>query len=116
MAIQKLRGFRLAWIFFRIGAMTELQYRANFFIQVFQSLLSLGVGLVVLGLVFSHTASLNGWSQSELLAVLGVQILVGGLIHTFIQPNMERLMTDVRQGTLDYALTKPEDSQLMVSI
>jgi hypothetical protein len=31
---------RLAWSHFRIGAMNELQYRANFFVQVFQSLLS----------------------------------------------------------------------------
>jgi ABC-2 type transport system permease protein len=114
--VQPLRGFRLAWIFFRVGAMNELQYRANFFIQVFQSLLSLGLGLVVLALVFSHTTSLNGWNRSELLAILGVQLLVGGLIHTIIQPNMERLMNDVRQGTLDYALTKPEDSQLLVSV
>jgi ABC-2 type transport system permease protein len=29
---------------------------------------------------------------------------------------MERLMTDVREGTLDFILTKPEDSQVLVSI
>src|SRR6266511_2791047 len=31
-------------------------------------------------------------------------------------PNMVKLMEDVRQGTLDYALTKPEDAQLLVSV
>ena len=45
-----------------------------------------------------------------------MQILLGGVIHTFIQPNMERLMEDVQQGKLDYALTKPEDAQLLVSV
>jgi ABC-2 type transport system permease protein len=29
---------------------------------------------------------------------------------------MERLLEDVQQGTLDYALTKPEDSQVLVSV
>jgi ABC-2 type transport system permease protein len=29
---------------------------------------------------------------------------------------MERFLTDIRQGTLDFVLTKPRDSQLLVSI
>lgn len=108
--------FRLASIFFRVGAMNELQYRANFFIQLLQSLIALVVGLVGLALVFSHTTELNGWSRPELLAVMGVHLLMGGLIRVVIQPNMERLMGDVQEGTLDYALTKPEDSQVLVSV
>jgi ABC-2 type transport system permease protein len=33
-----------------------------------------------------------------------------------IQPNMQRFMEEVRDGKLDFALTKPEDSQLLVSV
>ena len=111
-----LRPVRLFAIFFRVGALNELQYRANLAVQLFQSAIALGTGLAVLGLVFGQTTNLGGWSQSELLAVMGVHILMGGLIRTAIQPNMERLMTDVRQGTLDFILTKPEDAQVMVSV
>jgi ABC-2 type transport system permease protein len=111
-----MRALRVAWLFFRVGAMNELQYRVNFLVAAFQSLLALGTGLVVLALVFSHTEELRGWSHAELLAVLGVQILMGGLIHTVIQPNMLRLMDEVRDGKLDYALTKPEDAQVLVSV
>ena len=107
---------RLAWVYFRIGAMNELQYRVNFFMQVFQSGLALATGLVGLALVFDHTSSLGGWTRYELLAVMGVHILMGGLIRTTIQPNMERLMGDIREGTLDYALTKPADSQTLISV
>jgi ABC-2 type transport system permease protein len=111
-----MRALRLAWLFFRVGALNDLQYRINFVMQAFQSVLALATGLVVLALVFSHTAELRGWSQPELLAVLGVHILMGGAIRVSIQPNMERLMEDVRDGRLDYALTKPEDAQLLVSV
>jgi ABC-2 type transport system permease protein len=107
---------RLFAVYFRVGAMNELQYRANFVVQLFQSMLALATGLVVLALVFNHTESLGGWSQPELLAVMGVHFLVGGLIRTLIQPNMERIMSDVERGTLDYALTKPVDAQLLVSV
>ena len=113
---EPLRPFVLAGRFFRIGALNELQYRANFAVQVFQSLIALGTGLAVLALVFSRTTELNGWSEPELLAVMGVHILMGGVIGTLIQPNMVRLMEDIRQGTLDFVLTKPDDAQVLVSV
>lgn len=111
-----MEAFRLLRDFFHVGVMNELQYRVNFFLQVVQSLLSLVSGLVALGLVFSYTDELGGWSRPELLAVMGVHILMGGLIRTTIQPNMERLMNDVQDGTLDYVLTKPADAQVLVSV
>jgi ABC-2 type transport system permease protein len=113
---EPLRPIRLFGLFFRVGALNELQYRANFAIQVFQSVIALGTGLAVIGLVFSQTTHLNDWTQPELLVVMGVHILMGGVIQTFIQPNMVRLMADVREGTLDFVLTKPEDAQVLVSI
>jgi ABC-2 type transport system permease protein len=111
-----LRPLVLAGRFFRVGALNELQYRATFAVQLFQSAIALGTGLAVLALVFSQTSELNGWSQPELIVVMGVHILMGGIIGTLIQPNMVRLMEDIRQGTLDFVLTKPEDAQVLVSV
>ena len=111
-----MRVLRLAWLFFRVGSMNELQYRANFFIQVLQSAVAVGTALVVLALIYSHTNALNGWDEPELVVVMGIQILLGGVIGMSIQPNMQRLMEEVRDGKLDFALTKPEDSQVLVSI
>ena len=108
--------FKLIWLFFRVGAMNELQYRVNFFIQLIQSLIELGIGLIGLALVFGHTTTLAGWTRPELLAVMGVYTLMGGLINATIQPNMLQLLNDVQQGTLDYILTKPADSQLQISV
>jgi len=111
-----MRTIRLMWVFFRVGALNELQYRANFALQVLQSVIALGTGLAVLALVFSHTSSLNGWTPPELLAVMGVHTLMGGIIGTSIQPNMERLREDIRQGTFDFVLTKPDDVQVLSSV
>jgi ABC-2 type transport system permease protein len=108
--------FRLSWLFFRIGALNELQYRANFWLQLLQSAIQLGTGLAVLGLVLSQTPALNGWSQPALLAVMGVHLLMGGVIGALIQPSMERLRQDIRQGTFDFVLTKPEDIQILSSV
>jgi ABC-2 type transport system permease protein len=107
---------RVAWVYFRIGVMAELEYRANFFVQLFQSLLNLGGALVELRIIFSYTETLAGWTPPELIALLGVFFLVGGAIRTVIQPSMQRFMEDVRMGTLDFVLTKPEDSQILISV
>jgi ABC-2 type transport system permease protein len=111
-----VNALRVSWLFFKVGVLNELQYRVNFVVQLFQSAIALTVGLVVLALVYSHTDELNGWSQPELICVLGIQILMGGAIKTYIQPNMTRLIDDIREGKLDYALTKPEDAQMLVSV
>jgi ABC-2 type transport system permease protein len=110
-----MRLVRLVGLYLRLGALNELQYRANFFVAVFQACLAVAVGLAVLALVYSHTPTLNGWTHSELMVVLGVQILLGGVIHAVIQPNMQQVMDEVRDGKLDFALTKPEDAQVIVS-
>jgi ABC-2 type transport system permease protein len=113
---QRARGVRLTATFLRVGVMNEMQYRINFFLQLVQSLMNVGTGLVVLAVVFSKTNDLGGWSRPQLLAVMGIFTLVGGVIRTFIQPNMQRVVSDVREGKLDFALTKPADAQLLVSI
>jgi len=114
--LRVVRSLRIASLFFNVGVLNELQYRVNFFVSLLQSLVQVVTGLVVLSLVYSHTTELNGWTESELLCLLGVQLMLGGVIRAFIQPNMLQLMDDVRQGTLDYALTKPADSQVLVSV
>ena len=112
----RMNAVRVSLLHLRIGVMNELQYRVNFALQVLQSLLAVATGLIVLWLVYSYTTELNGWSESELLALLGIQILMGGLIRALVQPNMLRLMDEVRDGKLDYALTKPVDAQVLVSV
>ncbi len=108
--------FRILWLYIKLGVLNDLQYRSNFFLQVFQSLIEVGTGLVGLQIVFNYTDNLAGWSQNELLSLLGVYMFMGGLIQVFIQPNMDRLIGDIHRGSLDFTLIKPVDCQLLISI
>jgi len=107
---------RLLWVFFRVGVMGELAYRVNFVVRLFQSLVELGTALAGLAIVFSYTDNLGGWRPDEIVALVGVYFLVGGVIGLFIQPSMEAFIESIREGTLDFTLTKPEDGQLLISI
>lgn len=107
---------RLLAVFFRVNLMGELAYRINFFWQLLQSILSLGMSLTGIVVIFSYTSAIGGWRPDEVLALVGVYLLVGGIIGLVIQPCMERFIESVRDGSLDFVLTKPEDIQLLVSI
>ena len=107
---------RLLAVFFRIGVLNELQYRANFWIQLLRTLLNFGFALFAFAVVYGHTDNLNGWRPAEMVVLMGVWTLMAGLIGVVVQPSMERLIEDVREGTLDFTLTKPEEAQVLVSI
>ena len=107
---------RLLAAFFRVSLKGELAYRANFFVQLFQSLLDLGMSLGGLAVVFSFTDTLGGWRPDEVLALVGVYFLVGGVIGLMVQPGMEEFIESVRDGTLDFVLTKPEDAQFLITV
>lgn len=107
---------RLGMLAVRLSIMHELQYRSNLVLQLLHALLQLGSGLAGLALVLSHTASIGGWSAAELVAQLGVYMLIGGVISMLIQPNMEQLVNDVYDGTLDFILLKPADAQAYTSL
>lgn len=107
---------RLTRTYLRVGIMNELQYRVNFVLEMVQALLQIGTALVVLGIVFSHTDTLAGWTRPQLLAVLGVYTLVRGMLNMVVQPNMERIVAEIREGKLDHALIKPADAQAIVSV
>ncbi len=111
-----MRFLRLLIAYFKINVIEESAYRVNFFIQLFQTFLSLLVSLGGVAVIFSYTESLGGWGPQEIVALVGVYFLVGGIIGLVIQPGMENFISSVRDGTLDFTLIMPEDAQLLVSI
>jgi ABC-2 type transport system permease protein len=99
-----------------MGLLNALQYRTDFWIALVESLVRLGTSLAGVAVVFGQTQELDGWREDELIALVGVFLLVGGLVSVVIRPSMERLMEGVRLGTLDFDLVKPADAQVLVSV
>jgi len=104
----------MVWLM-RVQILNELQYRANFFMQLLRSVLSIGTSLVLISLVFHQVSNLNGWTRPQLFVFLGVYTLVAGVLQMFVRPTLESLVRDVREGTFDFVLTKPIDTQFLVS-
>lgn len=110
-----MKTLRLLLIFCKLGILSEVEYRANFLVHLFESIMSFATGITVLWAVFSKTNALGGWSWDELLVVLALWFITKGLVNVMIAPSIRQFMFDVWQGNLDYMLTKPANHQFMAS-
>jgi ABC-2 type transport system permease protein len=99
----------------RLNAVQELQYRANFVASVVGTLFWMAMALLTLALFFRHASRLGGWNYWELVALLGVFNALTGVIEAILRPGIGDLASEVRSGQLDLVLSRPVDAQLFVS-
>lgn len=102
-------------LFWSTAIAAELEYRVNFVIAAFSSLFSLAGSLFGLSLFYQGGYTFEGWSWQEALVVLGLFTLLQGFSATFLSPNLSQIVKHVQQGTLDFVLLKPIDSQFWLS-
>lgn len=113
------RHARLVRMFMAISLQEAVAYRANFATSLLHSLLNFATGLLGLGIFFNQVETVNGWTYDATLAVLGVYLTVGALRGLFLSPSLDALAGmdgEVWQGTLDFTLLRPVDTQFLASV
>lgn len=115
-----MRNFRRYWnlykAFWRTSLVREMEFRANFWAKVFYNMLWLGFFLITLKIIYRHTESIAGWNEHEALVLAATLYFIDALITTLFYFGLSELPTMVRQGTLDFVLFKPVDSQFWLSL
>jgi len=74
-----VRPLQLIWLFVRLNVLNETQYRGEFFLALFHTVVGIGTSVLGIALVFGQTDELRGWRRDELIALIGVYFLVFGL-------------------------------------
>lgn len=110
-----MNTLRLLGTLLKINIQQELAYRSDTVVNILLSLMWLGWELLSLNIIFSNTPTLGGWGPGDLIALLGVWRLVNTLMAALIWPNTEKFNASIRDGSLDYTLLQPANSQLLVS-
>lgn len=100
--------------FFRSSLSRELEFRANFIAKIFQNLMWLVFFVLILLVIFGNTKSIAGWNQGESFILASTCFVMNAVTGGFFFSLMD-IPTQVRQGTLDFVVTKPVDSQFWVS-
>ncbi|MBR8829303.1 MAG: ABC transporter permease [Gomphosphaeria aponina SAG 52.96 = DSM 107014] len=102
-------------LFWSTALAAELEYRLNFLIATLSSLVNLVGSIFGLFLFYRTGYTFGGWSWEEAMIVLGMFTLLQGFSATFLIPNLNRIVEQVEQGTLDFVLLKPISSQFWLS-
>jgi len=109
------RYWQVLKLFWSTAIAAELEYRLNFGIAALSSLGGLAGSLFGLSLFYRSGYQFQGWSWEEALIVLGAFTLLQGFSATFLAPNLNKIVRQVQEGTLDFVLLKPISSQFWLS-
>lgn len=110
------RYWKVLRLFWTTAIAAELEYRLNFFIASLSSLTNLIGSIFGLFLFYGNGYTFQGWSWFEAMLVLGIFTLLQGFSTAFLVPNLNRIVDQVQQGTLDFVLLKPISSQFWLSL
>ncbi|MBW4696401.1 MAG: ABC transporter permease [Aphanocapsa lilacina HA4352-LM1] len=111
-----MRYLRVLQLFWSTAIAAEAEYRANFLLAAVNSLGNLAGSLFGLFLFYRADYTFAGWRWEEALVVLGIFTVFQGFSATFLSPNLNRIVQQVQQGTLDFVLLKPISSQFWLSV
>ncbi len=110
------RYWRILRRFWGTAVAVQLEYQANVLIELLAVAMSLTGSLFLLSLLFGPDRTLGGWTWAQALMVQGLYTVFDGMASTWLRPNLGAIVTHVREGTLDFVLLKPIDSQFWLSL
>lgn len=115
MARPRLHALHVWAALWRVRFLHELHYRANLVLNLLKVSIDVVVGWVTIRLVFDQVDALHGWTEPELLVVLGTYTLLDAVMRSVVLPSMWAVVRDVESRAFDGVLVMPTDVQLYVT-
>lgn len=109
------RYLRILRILIRTSFIRDITFRGGFYVDAFYSFMWLGLFFIVIQVLFAHTSAIAGWSKGNLIVLLGVWSFLDDLATGTFWWGVSRLPTLVSDGTMDFILTRPVDSQFVIA-
>jgi ABC-2 type transport system permease protein len=99
----------------KTSIVTQMQYRADFIIQMCMAIFWVFWNVAPLVVIFRLRPEIAGFDLEQAMLVMSAFLILKSMLDGLIQPNMIAVVEHIRTGTLDFILLKPTDSQLLVS-
>ena len=113
----KLRRYLMIYSKFLYTSLaSELEYKTNILIDFITAIFSLLGSIFLLSIFFNNNANIGGWKFEQALIIQGIYTILNGITNTWFNPNITEIVKHIREGTLDFVLLKPVDSQFFISL
>jgi len=109
------RYWKIYRTFFTSSFARELEFRANFFAKIIQNAIWIFFFLMILLVIYRNTNMVAGWNRGDAFILAATVFLMNSVFTGFFF-SLNEIPQHVRQGTLDFIITKPVDTQFWISI
>jgi ABC-2 type transport system permease protein len=101
--------------FLHTSLASEFEYKTNIIIDLITAILSLIGSIFLLSIFFQNDSKIGGWEFKQALIIQAIYTILNGITNTWFNPNLTEIVKHIREGTLDFVLLKPIDSQFFIS-
>ena len=102
--------------FLHTSLASELEYKTNILIDLITAILSLIGSIFLLSIFFQNNVTIGGWEFEQALIIQSIYTILNGITNTWFNTNLTEIVKHIREGTLDFVLLKPIDSQFFISL
>jgi ABC-2 type transport system permease protein len=99
----------------RYSLVRTMLFRGDFFIWSLVELFWMAVNLLLIAVIYQHTTSVAGWSEYEMVLLIGTSMVVQRFVMGFFWSNLYELARNIRTGAFDFYLAQPGNPLFMVS-
>jgi ABC-2 type transport system permease protein len=92
-----------------------LMFRGDFFVWSLVELFWMSVNLLTISVIYKHTRSIAGWSEYEMILLLGTSMLIQRFVMGFFWSSIFEMGRNVRTGNFDFWLAQPGNVMFMAT-
>ena len=108
--------FKVVRMIFKNSICSQLAYPANLFMAVLIQSSFLAVQLIFIDAIYRQVDSIMGWNKYELIFYTITAVLIDSLFISTAYLNLLGFPALIREGQLDFMMTRPLSCKFLVSI
>lgn len=99
----------------RYSIVRTMMFRFDFIMWALVEFFWMTVNVLLVSVIYRHTHEIGGWTQYEMLLLVGTSMTMQRLLMGFFWSNLFELGRNIRSGHFDFFLAQPGNSLFMVS-
>ena len=111
-----IKYFSLFKKFLAVSWMLAMEYRSDFFIYTAIDIVWTILDVVFFSVLLSNTQVIGDWNYGQALVALGIFRILSISVWSWLYSSFSQLPRLISEGRLDFYLTKPVDSQFLISV
>ncbi|MNJ91317.1 hypothetical protein D3C87_89680 [compost metagenome] len=100
----------------KASLIAEMEYRVNFITRIAVDIIWYAAQIITFEVIYQHTPKIGDWDVHQFRVFLGLIFVIDAIYMIILHENLENFSEKVRKGDLDLLLTKPVNSQFMISL